>query len=183
MMMKACDGMNCVRDFMRVRSSILLLAFALFVSASATAGRGPSTEEERQRVVAITHKLEISPLDQTLFPERDWAQQWLLDVPDVRIRTCTGLLAQLRRPPYQFRPELWAQLRLASAVFIIEHPDQAGDRLAESLAGMQSVLKAYSMIVKVNADARSKFLDDLLEKQSQGKLTDFVREATKPCHF
>jgi len=186
---------------MPARLPIPFLAFTLLTLATATAAtpgppdragfaragveatRGPSTEEERQRVITITHKLEIAPLDPTLVQERDWAQQWLADVPDVRILTCTGLLAELRRPRYKFRPELWAQLRLASAVFLIEHPDQVGDRKAESLAGMQSVLKAYSAIVKADPKAHSAFLDDLLVKQSQGKLTDFVRDATKPCHF
>ncbi|HMF89015.1 MAG TPA: hypothetical protein VKL40_00115 [Candidatus Angelobacter sp.] len=154
-----------------------------FARAGVEATRGPSTEEERQRVIAVTHKLEVTPLDPTLAQERDWARQWLVDVPDIRILTCTGLLAELRRPRYKFRPELWTQLRLASAAFLIEHPDQAGDRHAESLAGMQSVLKAYSAIIKTDPDAHSAFLDDLLVKQNQGKLADFVREATKPCHF
>ncbi|HKF22834.1 MAG TPA: hypothetical protein VKE93_14785 [Candidatus Angelobacter sp.] len=166
------------------RLGILLLGFiALALATVAAAMRGPSTQEERQRVVAITHKLESTPLDPTLYPERDWAEQWLLDVPDVRILTCTGLLQDLRRPRYKYRTEMWDQLRLASAVFIIEHPDQAGDRRAESLAGMQSLLKAYSAIVKTDPQAHSAFLDDLLVKQSQGKLPDFVRDATKLCKF
>lgn len=170
---------------MIARLASLLLGFSLLIPAAATtaAVRGPSTPEERQRVIAITHKLEDSPLDQSLVQERDWAQQWLLDVPDIRIRTCTGVLADLRRPRYKFRSELWAQLRLAGAVFYIEHPDQAGNHFGEHLAGMQSVLKAYSSMVKTNPDARSKPLDDLLAKQSQGKLGDFVHEAIGVCHF
>ena len=108
-----------IPDIMPARLLVWLLACAVLASSTAaTAIRGPSTEEERQRVITITHKLEVTPLDQTLYQEREWAQQWLLDVPDVRILTCTGLLLDLRRPKYKYSTEMWAQLRLASAVFI-----------------------------------------------------------------
>src|SRR5215467_15212093 len=102
--------------------------------------RGPSTPEERERVVAITRKLEAAPLDETLFKERDWAGTWLIDVPDIRIKSCTALLVDLRRPRYKYLTNLWTQVRVAGAVFHIEHPDKANDHVGESLAGMQSAL-------------------------------------------
>jgi hypothetical protein len=167
------------------RFASLLLGFLLVISATATTGavRGPSTPEERQRVIDITHKLEASPLDQTLVKERDWAQQLLLEIPDVHLRTCTTLLRDIRRPRYKFRTELWAQVRLAGAAYLIQHPDHADDYVGEHLAGMQSALKAYSAIVKTNPDARSKPLDDLLEKQNEGKLPDVVKDLISVCHF
>jgi len=145
--------------------------------------RGPSTPEERQRVVAITRKLEATPLDETLYKERDWAGIWLLNAPDIRIKSCTSLLVDLRRPRYQYLTELWSQVRLAGAVFHIEHPDQTDDHLGESLAGMQSALKAYSSIVKTNPTARSKALDDLVEQQSKGTLPAWVQERISRCRY
>jgi hypothetical protein len=176
--------MEPIGGIMPTRLPALLLGLSLLTIACATmaSGRGSTTAEERQRVVAIAHKLEASPLDQTLFPERDWAKQWVIENPDVRIRICTQLLAGLRRPRYQFRLELTDQMMLSSAAFLIEHPEQARDNLAEEVAGMQSVLKAYSAILKSNPDAHSKSLDDLEQKRDQGKLTDSVREAIKDCH-
>src|SRR5262249_19053803 len=102
---------------------------------------------------------------------------------DVRIRTCTGLLVDLRRPRYKFRRELWTQVRLASAVFLIDHPEKPNDYLGQSVAGMESALKAYSAIVKSDADARSKPLDDLLKQQTQGKLADAVSASISHCKF
>lgn len=176
---------------MPARLPAAVLAFSLLVFASAQAqteaaasARKPSTPEERQRVVAITHKLEATPLDQTLYPEREWAKQWIVENPDVRIRMCMQLLAGLRTPPrYQFRVEMGNQMMLSSAAFLIEHPDKVGDHLAESVGGMQGVLKAYSSIVKANPVAHAPFLDDLLKKQNEGKLVDHVRETIKVCHF
>lgn len=159
----------------------LSLLFALL--AATAQSRGPDSAEPRQRVVAIAHKLEAAPLDQALFPEREWAKQWVLENPDVRIRMCMQLLPDLRRPRYKFRPEIVDQMMLSSAAFLIEHPDKAGDHLAENVGGVQGVLKAYAAIVKSNPDARVPALDEMLEKESRGKLVEFARETIKACHF
>jgi len=162
-----------------------LLTAPLFVAllAAAVQVRDPATVEPRQRVAAISHKLEAAPLDQALFPEREWARQWVLENPDVRIRMCMQLLPDLRRPRYKFRLEIVDQMMLSSAAFLIEHPDKAGDHLAENMGGLQGVLKAYSAIVKSNPDAHVQALDELLEKESRGKLVEFARETIQACHF
>jgi hypothetical protein len=162
-----------------------LLTAPLFVAllAAAVQVRDPATAGPRQRVAAIAHKLEAAPLDQALFPEREWARQWVLENPDVRIRMCLQLLPDLRRPKYKFRSEIVEQMMLSSAAFLIEHPDKAGDHLAENVGGLQGVLKAYAAIVKSNPDTRVQALDDMLEKQSRGQLVEFVRETIKACHF
>jgi len=142
-----------------------------------------ATPDPRQRVVAIAHKLEATPLDQALFPEREWARQWVYQNPDVRIRMCLQLLPDLRRPRYRFRPEILDQMALSSAAFLIEHPDKTGDHLAENVGGLQGVLKAYSAIVKSNPDARVQALDEMVEKERRGQLVEFARETIKACHF
>jgi hypothetical protein len=141
-----------------------------------------STPEDRQRLVAIAHKLEAAPLDSGLAPEREWAVSWTVAVPDIHVRTCPALLADLRRPKNKYRSQLGAQLLISSAAFLIEHPEQADDSTAQSIGGMQGVLKAYSAIVKAEPQASAKSLDALLEKQSQGKLAEAVREIVKDCH-
>jgi hypothetical protein len=165
---------------LRLLPALLLL---LSLHAAAAQSREPVTAEPRQRVVAIAHKLEATPLDQALFPEREWAKQWVIENPDVRIRMCMQLLPDLRRPRYKFRLEILDQMMLSSAAFLIEHPDKVGDHLAENVGGVQGVLKAYAAIVKSNPDARVQALDDLLEKQSRGQLVEFARENIKACHF
>lgn len=163
----------------------LLLTLSLLFSllAAMAQSRGPTPAEKRQRVVAIAHKLEVAPLDQALFPEKGWAKQWVIENPDLRIRMCMQLLPDLRHPRYKFRPEILDQMMLSSAAFLIEHPDKVGDHLAENVGGLQGVLKAYAAIVKNNPDAHVQALDDMLDKQSRGKLVEFAREAIKGCHF
>jgi hypothetical protein len=141
-----------------------------------------STPEDRQRLVTVARKLEAAPLDSALAPEREWAVGWTVAAPDVHVRICTALLSGLRRPRYKHRSEMVAQLLISSAAFLIEHPEQADNNTAENIAGMQGVLKAYSAIVKAEPQATAKPLDALLEKQSQGKLAEAVRELLQDCH-
>jgi hypothetical protein len=141
-----------------------------------------STPEDRQRVVAIAHKLEATPLDSTLSPEREWAVSWVVAAPDVHVRICPSLLADLRRPRYKYRSEIAAQLLISSAAFLIEHPEQPGGMGPQSVGGMEGVLKAYSAILKADPQTKAPSLDALLEKQSQGKLADAVQEIVKDCH-
>jgi len=168
----------------RLLISFLMSAVLMIATAPMASGLGSTTPEERQRVLAIAHKLEATPLDQTLFPEREWAKQWVVENPDVRIRMCMQLLAGLRTPRYKFRTEIVTQMMLSSAAFLIEHPASIGDNLTENVGGLQGVLKAYAAILKSNheADAHAKRLDDLLQKQSEGKLLDYARETIKYRH-
>ncbi|PYT72372.1 MAG: hypothetical protein DMG39_10130 [Acidobacteria bacterium] len=65
---------------------------------------------------------------------------------------------------------------LASGAFQIENPNKAGDGKATALAAVESVLKAYQAILKQKPDAKAKPLDDLLKKQSRGKLNDALKQ-------
>lgn len=140
-----------------------------------------STPEDRQRLVAIAHKLEAAPLDPALGPERAWGVNFAIAAPDIHARMCPGLLADLRRPRYKYRSQISDQLLLSSAAFLIEHPDQTNDYRAQSVSGMEGVLKAYSAIIEADPQATAKSLDALLEKQRQGKLADAVWEIAKSC--
>lgn len=141
-----------------------------------------STPEDRQRLVTVAHKLEAAPLDATLGPDREWAVSWVVAAPDLHVRICPSLLADLRRPRYKYRAEIAAQLLISSAAFLIEHPDQGDGIPTQSVGAMEGVLKVYSAIIKADPQAKTDSLDALLEKQSQGKLAQAVSEKVKECH-
>jgi hypothetical protein len=169
---------------MRLYSAILtIVLLCVASSAQDEAKRAPSTAEERQRFVALTHKLEQNPLDKSLYDDKKWAKQWLEDIPDVNVNICAPILFGLDfvKEQNKYTPQLSYQATFAEAVFIIEHPEKKSDTTAQYLAGVESALKAYTAILKSEPSAKSKALDDLLEKQKQGKLGDFVRDASKEC--
>ncbi|HEX4604239.1 MAG TPA: hypothetical protein VH724_09615 [Candidatus Angelobacter sp.] len=162
---------------------LLLLALISAAFAQDEPKRAPSTAEERQRFLSLTRKLEQNPLDKSLYEEKKWAKKWLEDVPDINVNICAPILfgVDFIKEQNRYTPQLSYQATFGSAVYIIEHPDKKGDIEAQFVAGVESALKSYSAIVKADAQAKSKALDDLLEKQKQGKLADFVRTASKSC--
>jgi hypothetical protein len=172
---------------MRKAVILLLLSFFFVLSLAAAQDdepkRAPSTSAERQRFVALTHKLEQAPLDKNLYDDKRWAKQWLEDIPDINVTICAPVLfgTDFLQEQYKYTPQLSYQATFGSAVYLIEHPEKKGDTTAQYIAGTESALKAYSAIVKSDPAAKSKALDDLLDKQKQGKLADFVRDASKGC--
>src|SRR4029077_14377930 len=172
---------------MRKAGLVWLILFSLSISILSIAQnepkRSPATAEERKRFLALTHKLEQTPLDKSLYEEKKWAKKWLEDIPDVNVNICAPLVfgTDFVMEQYKYTPQLSYQATFGSAAYIIEHPDKASDTSSQYVAGVESALKAYIAILKNNADAKSKALDGLLEKQKQGKLADFVRDASKPC--
>lgn len=143
--------------------------------------RGPSTAEERQRVVAVARKMEQKPLDKNQRKDQEWALGWVEDVPDIHVDLCKEVLGDFTDSGYKYRSLLTVQLTLSSAAFLIEHPKQADDQVGEFMAGVESVLRAYRSILRQNPREKSKELDDLLDKQAQGELQDFVRKAADEC--
>jgi hypothetical protein len=143
--------------------------------------RGPSTADERKRFVEVTKKLEQDPLDEHLRADRSWALKWLEDVPDVTVDMCPFVLGDLGRSRYRYAPQLGAQFGFEMAVFIIEHPNQAGDRNAQYMAGVQGALRAYKNILRTQPMAVSAQFEALINLQDKGKLEEYVRERAKEC--
>jgi hypothetical protein len=169
--------------------SILLLFVALLTSGSIPGQaraqdepkRGPSTPEERQRFLALTHKLEESPLDKSLYADKKWAKQWIEDIPDINVNICPLLLGQeFMLSRYKYAPNLEYQVMFGNVAFLIVHPDKKGDTVAQYTAGVESALKAYKGILRADPEV-SREMEELLRKQSQGKLGDFVKESSKGC--
>lgn len=171
---------------MRRSRSILLPIILLSIFACAqdqdAPTRGSSTPEERKRFVALVQKLEQSPLDKSLRPEVVWAQKWLNDIPDINVSICSAPLGEnFVEENYKYRGQISVQFAFGMAVYLIQHPDKAADRDAQYLAGVQEALRTYRSILKAEPRAQSGALDELVAKDAEGTLTDFVHEAAKLC--
>lgn len=162
------------------------VCFAVFVLSAIAAPqdqpkRGPSTAEERARFVALTHKLEQTPLDKSLYPEKKWALQWIDDIPDINVTPCLTILGEdFLVSRYKYAANVQVQVIFGNVVFLIEHPDKKNDAAAQYTAGVESALKTYKSILRADP-VISKELEDLLQKQAQGKLSEFVKQSSKEC--
>jgi carboxypeptidase Q len=161
-----------------VRSALLclpVLLFLLLATALRSSAQATSTPEERMQWVEVTHKLETAPLDDSVSQQGEAAFKRLSDVHDVHVVLCSALLNEFNGMKYKYAHAITRQYMLASGAFQIENPDRAADAKAIDLAAVESVLKTYQSILQQKPEAKSKALDDLLKKQAQGKLQDFVR--------
>jgi hypothetical protein len=98
------------------------------------------------------------------------------DAHDIHVSLCPALLSEFNGMNYAYAHTITRQYMLASAAFIIENPGKAGDTKAMNLAAVESVLKTYSAILQQKPEAKAKPLDNLLKKQSEGKLPDALKQ-------
>lgn len=161
---------------------VLLLSIALLFSQNTTAQnkRGPATSEEKTTAVKAAHLLESEPFNKDAKKTREWFTMWLIEVPDISVEICSGYL----RPLYDaksknYATEIATQMMFSSAAFIVEHPEQATDRIAVNLAGLEGALKTYESIVKDKPKAKWEFLDGLIAKREKAELRTYVEEIAK----
>ena len=170
-----------------MKKAILLWLVMVAVCVSAlpqddqTPKRAPSTPEERKRFVAIVHKLEQSPLDQSLNSEVDWALHWLQDIPDINVSVCPLPLGTLTQENYQYKTRLSVLFVLAMGAYLVDHPQKAADTVSQYLAGAESAVRAYKAILKAKPQAKSRSMDELVAKEAEGQLADFIRDVAKLC--
>src|SRR5882757_11521146 len=157
----------------------LVFGFLCVAVAQRAEAQGTSTPEERARWAEITHKLESNPLDESVNKDGEWALNRLSDAHDIHVPLCPALLGEFHDAKYKYRHEITRQYMLASGAFLIENSPKAGDASAMNVAAVESVLKVYSAILQQKPDAKWKPFDDLLKKQSQGKLDGALRKQCK----
>jgi hypothetical protein len=160
-----------------------IAALALAVLAlPALAERGPSTKAERQRAVQVTRRLEKDPLAKGGDEDRRWLFEWIVEIPDIQVRTCESPLDQLRDDQDGRRGrELFLQQVFGITTFLIENPKRKDDWVAQQTAGLESVLRAYRSLRKVEPSVRWRSLERYDELRREGKLADAVRRTMPGC--
>ena len=161
--------------------TLILVSVFAWAQDEAEQKRGPSTVEERKRFLDVVNKFEKTPLDPGLIRDIDWARTWLEDVPDINVTVCPTPLGNLLVENYQYKSRLGVQFTLAMGAYLIQHPDKASDNISQYTAGVQSALRMYKAILKTKPEAKSKAMEELLDKQADGTLDGFIRQASKMC--
>ncbi|HEU4952446.1 MAG TPA: hypothetical protein VFT46_10870 [Holophagaceae bacterium] len=153
----------------------LVVTLALPVRAE---GRGPSTPQERDRVLALAASAAQDPLG-TYARDGRWFDQWLDQIPDLTFgpeapaRWCEsnakGDLRRLMRFEYE----------LGGVVYQIQHQVPQARTLEEKLAvhqaALEQVLKAYASLRDAKPENRSPKMDEALALRDKGELPAFVK--------
>src|SRR6185369_5335890 len=156
----------------------IAIVFLVANSGMAQNQRGPSTPQERETAVKVARVLETDPFHKDAKKMREWLLIFLIGVPDIHVELCTAYMPPEKPSDKNYGSEIFNQTVFSSAAFVIEHPDQANDRVAAHLAGVEGALKVYETVLATKPKAKSEFYDGLLEKRNKGELRAFVEEAT-----
>jgi hypothetical membrane protein len=167
--------MKLSREIVPVVALFLMCALQI----NCTLGRGLSTPEERAKAINISRLLERDPLGQDAAANRQWLLNWIIEVPDIRFKSCVGLLSPGVGNQYRYSAEVNQQIIFSAAAFKLEHPDHLRNDTGAYIAGVEGALRVYETLMKSVPDAELAFLDDLVAKRDRGELADHVAKVAK----
>jgi hypothetical protein len=162
--------------------TVCLLVLTMFGGNSLYAlQRGPSTPEERKKMVELITFLENEPLAKESKERRKEVLFWLTQVPDITVSVCADVLGGLKKIKGDYSSELLAQQAFSEAKFVIENPDKAKDDYSVYLAGVEGILRAYKSIKKEKPKVKIEAFEELEQKQEKGTLGEYVRVSMASC--
>ncbi len=154
-----------------MRAAITVLTCLLLTDFAAIAA-GNQTEKEIDRAVRYTEALETNPFRSDASEMRKWLMQWLTQTADFTVTVC-DILGPIPGTKVPNGPNLLLQQMFGNVTFQIKNPSRS-DTVSTQLAGVESLLRAYSVILAKDPDARIPHLDKLLAKQRDGSLKDHM---------
>ena len=158
----------------RFLKAVLVLALIVAGSNVVWAKRKASTPEDRAKAVQLARELESNPSSDDAPGKRQWLIEWYTKVPDITVTVC-DLLGPLPETEHPLMSQVLSQMLFSNGAFQIEHPDRASDTVAVQTAGLEGALKVYEILAHATPEARLPYLDDLLAKREQGKLSEYVK--------
>src|ERR1043165_5616743 len=118
-----------------------------------TLGRGLFTPEERAKAINIARSLERDPLAKDSAANRQWLLNWIIEVPDIRFKSCAGLLGPGVGNQYRYSAEVNQQIIFSAAAFKLEHPDHLRNDTGAYIAGVDGALRVNETLMKSVPDA------------------------------
>jgi hypothetical protein len=165
-----------------MRKAVLSLALwsSCALSLAQDAGGRPSAVRDKEKVLAIIEALETDPLGPRSKDLRAALLYWLTEVPDLTVVLCPDVLGEMDKFG-KYEGELTTQLSFSQAGFLLRNPSGDPRSVPAQLAGAVGTLRAYQAMLKADPKARSKVLDELLQKQENGDLEAHVTKGWKVC--
>jgi hypothetical protein len=162
--------------------ALLAVVLLVFVTNAVGAGRlTPTSEKERKKVVELATKLEDDPLSKKA---KGWRKEVLTiigNAPDLRVEPCRALLGDLLLTKRLEAQQLYVQLEISTAKYLVEHPEAASDRERALAGGLEGVLRTYDAMHHKNPSLTIPSVDELVERQARDGLDEYVRETLGDC--
>lgn len=157
----------------------LTIIFALLIiglSAQITFAQSQK-DKDRAAFIGNTKLLEKKPFDPNAPAARNWNFKYIADTDEVSVVVCGGALKLIPEKKNKFKGELLMQYTFGMAVFKFENPDKKNDENAAQLAGLESMLRTYEVMIAENEKAKNAELDALIVKRDNGELKSIIEAA------
>jgi hypothetical protein len=160
------------------RATSLLAVLAVAATAQA-ADRGPSTPEERARVVQLAAASDADPL-KAMAADGRWFEKWLDEVPDLSFGPEAPARWMEANAKGDLRRVAVFKYQVSALAYMIQHqladPRKAPDQLvAVHTAALEGVVRAYRTLRELKPENRSAKFDEALEKLDKGEFPAFVK--------
>jgi hypothetical protein len=157
----------------------LTLIFTLLLVGLTTQITFAQSQKEKDRATFINNArlLEKKPFDPNAAAARNWGFKWVAETDEVTVSLCSDMMKLIPEKKNKFKGELLMQLTFGMAVFKLENPDKKTDENAAQLAGLESMLRTYEVMIAENEKAKNAELDALLVKRGNGELKALVEAA------
>lgn len=161
-----------------MKKHTIILAFFILGILTQTALAQNTSTIDKPTFIKAAKILEQDPFIKDAKKYREALTFYLIETKDVSLVLCTSEATKAAfDKKYKFSNELFSQNMYGMAVFKLENPDKATDEKATQLAGVESMLRAYEVMVKQNPKAKFAAVDSLLDKRTNGSLAKFVGDA------
>jgi hypothetical protein len=157
------------------------LALAIGLAAPAWAERGPSTPEERARVVQLAEAANRDPIGVMTSSDGRWFMKWSDEIPDYMFGPDKGAFwMESGAAKGDLRRVMRFHHMLSTAAYQVQHeildPQKDPAKMeAKTVAGIDGLLHAYESLKDKRPENRSEELDKAVAMRDQGKLAAFVQ--------
>jgi hypothetical protein len=152
-----------------MRAAISALVCLLLANFAVGANQA---EKDTDKAVRYTAALEHDPFRSDAPEMRKWLMQWLAQTTDFTVTVC-DILGPIPGTKVPNGPNLLLQQMFGNVTFQIKNPTR-NDSVSVQLAGVESLLKSYAVILAKDPAARIPHLDNLLVRQRNGSLKEHM---------
>jgi hypothetical protein len=159
------------------------LCASLFGAATLASAQAPATQalalpsDNYKEWASISHHLEANPLDPQLNHDAEIAVHQISSSPDFHTPLCSSFFSffnKLTADGYPYQAQIYRLYTLGSATYRIETGKT--DAYGTNLYAFDSILKAYSVMVHQEPNARQRVLEDLYITTLKGKLPEYLKK-------
>jgi len=164
-----------------LKRACAFIALAIGLAVPAWAERGPSTPEERTRVVQLAEAANRDPVGVMTSSDGRWFMKWSEEIPDYMFGPDKGAFwMESGAAKGDLRRVMRFHHMLSTAAYQVQHqvldPDKDAATLdAKTIAGIEGLLHAYESLKDKRPENRSEELEKAIAMRDQGKLAAFVQ--------